>query len=470
MREIFGRSGWRAAGKTVCFLVLLALALGWADRTLSFKDPWGAYNIKTFYEQKKCSVDLLVLGSSHAYINIDPGTLWDGYGVAAYDLGAGSQPLWSTYYYLREALKTQRPKLVVLDVFMAVELTEKSQAYTDAATAAWSILGMRHSGNRLEAVRLSTVPERRTSYFLGWGEYHNRTRYLTREDFLKNRGDVWYDSWKGSYLSRAVTACVWPEDIRTEERTPLEPKTEAHLRKIIELTQAEGIPLLLIVVPYPAVSSFAQSVYNTVSDIAAEYGVSFVDFNRDFAALEMDPAVEYYDAHHMNVLGSRKFTEKLGALLAERYGLPDRRGDPAYQSWEDNARYVEAYARDMQMSRGVFEDAPVEELLLGPAYTCAVAVSGGGTAQTALLESLGLPAGQEGLWLLSGGAVSWASGPEGREYFRLDGHDLKLSRTEQGNEIVYDGARQDLLADGVSIFVYDAVTRNFAALLTVSSP
>mgnify|MGYP000718372696 FL=1 len=43
--------------------------------------------------------------------------LWDEYGMAAYLMTGAEQPLWNSYYNLKEALKNQKPKLVVLDMF-----------------------------------------------------------------------------------------------------------------------------------------------------------------------------------------------------------------------------------------------------------------------------------------------------------------------------------------------------------------
>lgn len=463
MREIFGRSGWKAAGKTVCFLLLLALALGWADGVLALKSDQGIYQIQGLYEQERNSIDVLVVGSSHAFYGVDPGTLWDEYGVAAYDLGAGNQTLWSSYFYLKEALRTQRPKVVVLEAYMAT----LSEEYFGGSWAFLSTSGTRWSPDKPEHIRLSVPPEERAGYLLEWTQYHTRYNALSRTDFLPYHGDPGkYRCWKGSYVELDAGGFLWPEDIRTEERAPLAEKTGEWYRKIMELTRDAGIPLLAVVVPYPGVTLEHQALYNTASDIAAEYGIPFVNYNREFEALGMDAAAVFRDGHHLNIWGSRKFTEKLGALLVERYGLPDRRGDPAWQSWEDYARYIEAYVRDIELSRGI-SPAVAADLLPDPDYICAVAVSGnGGTTFAPLLEALGVPTGQEGLWLSSGGVVSWASGPEGEEYFQLDYHDLKLSRMPEGNAMVYDKATQTLLPNGVSILVYDIVTQNLAGYFT----
>lgn len=87
MKRLRNWKGWRAACKTACFLLLLALTLGRADEVLALKSYDGLHTMQKFYEQPENTVDLLVLGSSHAYVNIDTGTLWDEYGIPSYDLG-----------------------------------------------------------------------------------------------------------------------------------------------------------------------------------------------------------------------------------------------------------------------------------------------------------------------------------------------------------------------------------------------
>lgn len=61
-----------------------------------------------------------VFGSSHAHCTVDHGLLWDQYGIAGYTLSAGSQRLDSTYYFLKEAIRVQKPKIAVVEVWGTV--------------------------------------------------------------------------------------------------------------------------------------------------------------------------------------------------------------------------------------------------------------------------------------------------------------------------------------------------------------
>lgn len=56
------------------FLLILLMVLAGINRVFKMKYGDGIYSLTKFYEQKKDSVDVLVLGSSHAFENINTGT------------------------------------------------------------------------------------------------------------------------------------------------------------------------------------------------------------------------------------------------------------------------------------------------------------------------------------------------------------------------------------------------------------
>lgn len=74
-----------------------------------------------FYNEKRNTLDVLAFGSSHAYASINPIEIWDKTGIQSYVLATSNQPIWITYYYMKEALKFQKPKVMILDVHMIVD-------------------------------------------------------------------------------------------------------------------------------------------------------------------------------------------------------------------------------------------------------------------------------------------------------------------------------------------------------------
>ena len=97
-------------GLVLVVAVLLEVWAVWFKK----KSYDGSLMMQNFYGQPENSIDLLCIGSSHAFIDINTGVLWDEYGIPSYVLGGSLQPFWNTYYNLQEAVKTQTPRLVVL--------------------------------------------------------------------------------------------------------------------------------------------------------------------------------------------------------------------------------------------------------------------------------------------------------------------------------------------------------------------
>ncbi len=154
----------------VLSLLLLVNGLAAANRLLCVKSQDGIDQARAFYHQPENSIDVVFLGSSHIHCNINTAYLWTEYGIAAYDYSAAEQPLWMTYYWLREFCKTQKPKLVVLDVYSPA-------AYEADYQYRWmeeNLFGMRFSANKLEMMQASVEKKRLSDYF---GQPHGSVRY-----------------------------------------------------------------------------------------------------------------------------------------------------------------------------------------------------------------------------------------------------------------------------------------------------
>ena len=102
--------------RAVCFLLILCVVNIYAYHVLSWKDTKG---ISQFYEYDKDSMDVIFFGSSHVIYGINTSTLWDNHGIASFSMTEGGQNLGSTYYYMKEALKYQHPKLMVVELTFA---------------------------------------------------------------------------------------------------------------------------------------------------------------------------------------------------------------------------------------------------------------------------------------------------------------------------------------------------------------
>ena len=321
----------------LCLLLTFCIALGgvWTiDRVLRLKRNDGILTMQNFYRQPKDSVDVLLIGNSHSGINIDTATLWNEYGIAAYNLWGGVQPLWNSYHFLVEALKYQRPKLVVLEITASTSDYE----YSEEQNQLKNIAGMKLSKNKLEAVKASAPEGSRLNLLLGLPLYHGRFNEVSEEDFENFPWSKGSENYKGSYLLYGVGNYRFESAEGVTEKRDIMDKEKQYLYKIITLCKNENLPLLLLKTP-ALERKWEQEIYNKITEIADIDSLPFINMNlldKEVGITERDWSLD----RHMNGSGARKVALYLGKYLADNCSIPDRRGDEKYASWEMNAHRV----------------------------------------------------------------------------------------------------------------------------------
>ena len=355
-----------AAGMLVVFC--LGLVLYNVDRTVRRKDQNGILQFDNFYKLEKNSLDVLVVGSSHVYANVNPAVWWSEYGITGYILGGMAQPTWNSYYAIQEALKYQRPKVIVVDIIRTVE----SREFADDANVLENILGMRPSYLKWQAVKASVEKEKALSFFLGYPTYHDRYLALEKEDCYGFKDSVMRDNFKGyQALFEQYGEEILQKDADLTLERDLNDKSKTYLLKIIQLCSEEGIPLIFVNSPMVNTSPEEQAAVNGVRKIAQEYGIPFIDGDLNYAEVGIDSEKYFADATHLNYWGSKLYTHYLGEYLISNFQFEDKRNDPQYQSWQWNAICEERLEREAILTRG-FDLESYLNFCMEDGYECLV--------------------------------------------------------------------------------------------------
>ena len=301
--------------KPIGFLAILTFVLIQLNRIFCFKYDDGICQMEQFYEQEENTIDVLVLGSSHAFVNISPQILYEQEGIRAYNLCASMQPTWHTYYYLKEALEYQQPKLIVMDVFRLVE----NYDYSKESKLIKSTYGMKMSRNKLESIRAGLNEDNQSDAYIHFFEfpaYHGRYAELTRDDFVFDKGKM--ENYKGFYPVTKVTSMERPNVEDVTECTPIEEKTLDYFQRILELAKEEGIPVLLVNAPY-ILNEDDKKIYNTLEEqlkkYDASYQITYIDFNQKYDELGIDFSTDYADYDHLNESGVNKLNPYLAKYI-----------------------------------------------------------------------------------------------------------------------------------------------------------
>ena len=320
--------------RAVCFTVITALLLSYAGYVFTSKSDYGICSMMTYYRQKPDTVDVLVAGTSMVYAGINTNILWKEYGIAAYNLCTVEEPFWIAYHTLEEALKTQHPKLILLDAKPATYAAD----YQKRGRVILNTFGIRDLPVRIRATLASVEnPRDALGYVLKLPEVHSAYKTLALNDFIlppdnEGRGSTW----KGFNEADKIDGHRTFDLSFIGARLPINAREEEYVRKIFEMTKEKGIPLMLIGMPCP---NYFQDYlyYNTLWSIADEYGIPYINYNREGDRIGLDYQKDFADWNHLNVNGSVLLSRRLGKDLKEAFDLPDRRGDPAYDSWEQCA-------------------------------------------------------------------------------------------------------------------------------------
>lgn len=321
--------------RLLCFAIVAVLCISLAS--VIFTPKWSdefrsGTNARGFYEMPKDSVDVLLVGPSHIVCGVNPNLMYEQYGISAYCCGTEAQPLLGSYTWLREALRYQDIKAVVLDV---------QELFLDSGSVNFrkSVDYMRFSSVKWEALcayKQINPDMNLLSYLLPLIQYHSRYTELEEVDFTgdhsdSHRGYLIETKKRGMDITgydRATADSATPADIL--------PENLKYFRALCDLCREEDIALVLTITPDIA---FTAEMHAAVQELADEYDLPFYDFNITSEWPQLDYAEHMSDFRHINVFGAAVITPIITEKLLTMTELPDRRGyenfdamDAAYQA------------------------------------------------------------------------------------------------------------------------------------------
>ncbi len=445
--------------KITIFISVLTFIFVYFNGVFRIKRPDGIYNMDIFYEQPKNSIDVMFFGSSHVFQDINPAVLWDENGVASYVLGGSIQPLWNTYYYINEALKYQKPKVLVVELYRACE----SREYIQDERVVVNTFGMKMSFDKVNAIKASIDKSNWNDYILQYPIYHSRYNDLKESDFDNTLITVDGKDFKGYVPAETIIHYEELKNISTiTEKKELPKKNKEYLLKIINLSKANNIPLLFIVSPYPSISDKEQMYYNECQRIAEENNIPYINFNLKYNELGLSPMNDFADVSHLNLRGSYKYTKYLGQYLVKNYSLENKKGQKVYDSWNRNSEILNEVSNNYNLITENNFDKYIENLERNGNYTVVISCNGNLKKSKNYLDvkekivKYGVEEGiieGNGIQVLDNRQTLYNSNKEqGSKYIKLGKNQIDILVE---NNILYKGKEQKKVANGINIIVYD---------------
>lgn len=225
---------------------------------------------KQFYKMKRNTIDVLFFGSSVCVNNFNPQEIYNDYGIRSYNLGSEQQSVFLSYYWLKEALRSQKPKAVVLETRFLFTLHPEDSINTVEGLTRKCIDPM----NPLSPVKYAVAydycqrdtSESLLSFYLTNIRFHTRWKGLAEEDFkpeytsnanLKGFSPLLY------LPSGKFTPFIVQDKTTLGEMNPL---MLEYLDKMRDLCKENGIQLILASVPTTFMNDGMNNVLNKYAD------------------------------------------------------------------------------------------------------------------------------------------------------------------------------------------------------------
>lgn len=298
----------KKAAKATAFILIAALIFSGLNNLLTRKSLYGWWNITTkingFFNSPKDKYDVVFVGSSHAYCSFNPLIIWSETELDSYVLATQKQPLWASYYYIKEAISRQKPQLIVLDCYTA----SKDDEYTDDATNYTFCDDFPFGINKLRLVHDSAGPGKRFDLLVRFTKYHSRWSELTSDDFGYNPKKL--SDWLNGYCMLTATKpdAAKPYVGSAEVKIPLSDKNRDALLRIINLCRETGTALMVVKTPSGETAA-EKGYYESVGEICRENEVEFIDYNELYKTIGLESEKDFFDDAHLNMRGAQKFSE-----------------------------------------------------------------------------------------------------------------------------------------------------------------
>ncbi|MCM1568112.1 MAG: hypothetical protein NC081_01545 [Roseburia sp.] len=347
--------------KSVLFL-LLFFALGFFVNSVlqqkwNFEDNKAAQQIvQGYYEEEDNTLDVLYLGASTVRNAISPLEIFHKYGITGYSRASSIQIPEVSYYFLLETLEKQDLKAVVLDVTMLNQEIEKIPELEAKMHEAVDYMPWSEYKKQLIAEVSQNRGFSPTGFFFPLYVYHDRWEELAKEDFTKLDKIQKY-VYKGQYPTIDVKSYHFGEHyMETDSEKPdeeylLSDLSKEYFQKMIRICEEKGIALILMKAPG---ANWNWTRHRTIQDFADANGIDYIDFCNPelLQEIQFDASTDFADeGMHVNISGSKKISDYIGAYLVEKCHMENKKDNPQYSEWEKDYKLYKRLLTDFEMSR-----------------------------------------------------------------------------------------------------------------------
>ena len=287
-------------------LVFLLLLQGAGYLLLPELDISGT-NWRSYKKEPENSIQVMFVGSSVVFCDVSPAAVYKASGITSYLITGPQQTMPISYYFIREACKTQNPEAIFVELKGLFFAQHGKHTISNFAF-------MPHGINRLEAIFCAAYREDIPGLLFPILSFHDRWNDLTISE-LRERAQASQVSVNAGYMESGL---VEEQGELTSYHPSMEYTEEcvAYLKRIDQFCSQQGIKLYLYFAP--VTDTVDQETKNWVASLVQEMNIAgYYDFSNDqaFQEIGLDKKTDWEDLLHLNTNGAKKFSSFLANLM-----------------------------------------------------------------------------------------------------------------------------------------------------------
>lgn len=314
------------------YIVFVVLVIGIAmtlSKLIYLNNNSERFFMYRLYNLPKNSVDVLVIGPSTIQTAWSSYVAWNRYGITALNFSFSNLNLPMIQHVITDVLKRQNPKVIIIDINSLFYSNDNDIPYFFYNIFPYIPMSV----NKL------CILQKEISYFrLNLKDSICYTfpiftlkRKINPRAFVFDKRFHFIPFEKDYYFK--------PSDVSKKGELKTPDFDEKLLKKLIKFLNKLQKPIIFVKVPNPYF--FTRRVFDVepISELNSVNNSCYINTNDHDIIKKMDMFdKDFFDEEHSNFIGAKKFTSYICEILADKYGLQDKRNNPDFSFWNFTAK------------------------------------------------------------------------------------------------------------------------------------
>ncbi len=294
---------------------------------LSLPYDIGYDNTLTFERLEKNSLDIVILGSSHAYYGFAPEVIDYNLNSNSFVYATPGATIEHSYYQLKNILKKQSPKIVVLELFTLADLRN------DNVKLHKSIDTLPLNLDKINAINENIDPSDndKLNFYFPLKLYHTEWKENSIMKKIGNRLKINYEknitgfNFTSDVLDKEDKNVLSEKSVYSQVKNNLPPERVESIENIIRLCKDNDIKIVFTVTPYINQVDFPpveiKKILNFLDQLIVDNNIIVVNYNELYEELNITKG-DLFDEGQVNVFGAVKLSNYLSEYINKNNLMP----------------------------------------------------------------------------------------------------------------------------------------------------